>query len=176
MYEVYYQCPSRHRLLYSRESSIFIEASNSFTYRSTSQWMETNSWQGTNRCQTCGLRVSIETSFSIAPPLLALEFSRCNIEINHSIQINVHGDRHGYNLAGVVYFKPGESHFVSNIIMEDNQVWYYDGLLNGGQTVNMRPLDADPATSRGDQLCWHYYMSKTRDSYMPRGAMALYNK
>ena len=88
VYEVYYQCPSRHRFLYSQESSIFLEASNSFTYRSTSRWMETNSWQGTNRCQleTCGLRVSIEISFSIAPPLLALEFSRCNIEIDHSIK------------------------------------------------------------------------------------------
>ena len=35
------------------------------------------------------------------------------------------------NLAGIVYFQPGENHFVSNIVMEDNQVWYYDGLING---------------------------------------------
>ena len=146
VYEVYYQCPSHHRFQYYQGSSIFIEASNSFTYRSTSQWMETNSWQGTNRCHACGLRVSIETSFSIAPPLLALGFSRCDIEIDHSIKINVHEDLHRYNLAGVVYFKSGESHFVSNIIMEDNQIWYYDGLVNGGQMVNIRPLDADPAT------------------------------
>ena len=143
VYEVYYQCPSRHRFLYYQESSVFVEAFNSFTYRSTSQWMETNSWQGTNRCQACGLRVSIETTFSIAPPLLALKFSRCNMEIDHSITINVHEDLHRYNLAGVVYFKSGESHFVSNIIMEDNQIWYYDGLVNGGQMVNTRPLDAD---------------------------------
>ena len=120
VYEVYYQCPSHHRLLYSRDNSIFI--SNNFTYRSTSRWMETNSWQGTNLCQMCGLRVRIETNFTIAPPLLALEFSHCNIEIDHSLQINVQGDLHRYNLAGVVYFKPGESHFVSNIVTEDNQV------------------------------------------------------
>ena len=44
-----------------------------------------------------------------------------------------------------MYFK-SESHFVSNIIMEDNQIWYYDGLVNGGQMVNPIPLDADPAT------------------------------
>ena len=149
VYEVYYQCPSRHRFLYSQERSIFIGAHNSsFTYRSTSQWMESNSWQGTNRCQTCGLKVSIETSFSVAPPLLALEFSNCNIDIDHSIKITVDGDLHGYNLAGVVYFKSGESHFVSNIIMEDNQVWYYDGLINGGQMVHTRSLDADPAMLR----------------------------
>jgi len=30
--------------------------------------------------------------------------------------------------------------------MENSQVWYYDGLINGGQMVNTRPLDADPAT------------------------------
>jgi hypothetical protein len=91
-------------------------------------------------------------SFSVAPPLLALEFSRCNIEIDRSIKINVHGDLHGYSLAGVVYFKSGESHFVSNIIMEDNQVWYYDGLINGGQMVNLRQLDANSpmlSTCRG---------------------------
>ena len=107
--------------------------------------METNSWQGTNLCQTCGLKVRIETSFTTAPPLLALEFSRCNMEIDHSIKINVHGDLHRYKIAGVVYFKSGQSHFVSNVIMEDNQVWYYDGLINGGEMVNTRPLDADPA-------------------------------
>jgi hypothetical protein len=48
------------------------------------------------------------TNFSIAPPLLALEFSHCNIKIDHSLKINIHGDLHRYNLAGIVYFKPGE--------------------------------------------------------------------
>ena len=115
VYEVYYQCPSSHRFLYSQENSNFIQASNNFTYRSTSWWMETNSWLGTNLFQTCGLRVRIESRFSMAPPLLAFEFSCCDIEIDHSIKINVHGDLHRYNLAGVMYFKTGESHFVSNI-------------------------------------------------------------
>jgi hypothetical protein len=161
VYEVYYQCPSRHRLLYSRDKSIFIQISNNFTYRSTSQWMETNSWQGTNLCQVCGLRVKIETNFCTAPPLLALEFSRCKIEIDHSLKINVHGDLHRYNLAGIVYFKPGESHFVSNIVMEDNWVWYYDGLINGGQMVHARPLGADPAllsTCRGGSAVLALYV------------------
>jgi hypothetical protein len=150
VYETYYQCPSesRHRFLYSRDASIFIQAfSRSFTYRTTSQWMETNSWQGTNLCHTCGLRVRIEISFSIAPPLLALEFSGLKIEIDRSIKINVNGVLHGYNLAGIVYFKSGESHFVSNI-MQDDQVWYYDGLINGGQMVNLSQCAAaasDPA-------------------------------
>jgi hypothetical protein len=35
--------------------------------------------------------------------------------------------------------------------MEDNQVWYYDGLINGGQMENMRPLNADPATLKVDE-------------------------
>ena len=47
VYEVYYQCPSHHRFLYSQDNSIFIQASNNFMYRSMSQWMETNSWPGT---------------------------------------------------------------------------------------------------------------------------------
>ena len=64
VYEVYYQRPSHHRLLYSWDNSIFI--SNNFTYRSMSRWMETNSWQGTNLCQVCGLRVRIETNFTIS--------------------------------------------------------------------------------------------------------------
>ena len=55
VYEVYYQCPSRHRFLYSQDKSIFIQISNNFTYRSMSQWMETNSWQRTNLCQACSL-------------------------------------------------------------------------------------------------------------------------
>lgn len=143
VYEAYYQCPSRHRFPCSRNNSIFFQVSNKFP--STSRWMETNSWQGTNLCQTCGLRVRIETNFSIAPPLLALEFSRRDMEIDHSLKINVHGNLHRYNLAGVVYFKPEESHFVSNIVTEDNWVWYYDGLINRGQMMHTRPLGADPA-------------------------------
>jgi hypothetical protein len=165
IYEVYYQCPSRHMHLYSQDNSVFISVSNNFAYRSTSQWMEINSWVGTNICQTlaCGLRVRIETKFSIAPPLLALEFSHCNLEIDHSFKINVHGDLHKYNLSGVVYFKPGENHFVSNIVMEDNKVWYYDGLTNGGQMMHMRPLQvgADPAilsTCRGGSAVLALYV------------------
>ena len=109
----------------------------------------------------CGLRVRIETNFAKAPPLLALEFSHCNIEIDHSLKINDHGDFHRYDLAGVVYFKPGESHFVSNIVMEDNQVWYYDSLINGGQTVYTRPLGADPAmlsNCRGGSAVLAFYI------------------
>ena len=67
------------------------------------------------------------------------------MEIDHSLKINVHGNLHRYNLAGVVYFKPEESHFVSNIVTEDNWVWYYDGLINRGQMMHTRPLGADPA-------------------------------
>ena len=45
-----------------------------------------------------------------------------------------------------MYFKPGENHFVSNIITEDNYLWYYDGLINGGKMMYRRPLGADPVT------------------------------
>ena len=62
-----------------------------------------------------------------------------------------------------MYFKSGENHFVSNIIMEDNQVWYYDasGLIIGGQMVNTRRLDADPAmlsTCRGGSAVLALYV------------------
>ena len=65
-----------------------------------------------------------------------LEFSGCNVKIDCSIKINVHGDLHAYNLAGVVYLKSEASHFVSNIVMQNNQVWYYNGLISGGEMVN----------------------------------------
>ena len=45
--------------------------------------------------------------------------------------------------------------------MEDNQVWYYDGLINGGQMVNTRQLDADPAmlsTCRGGSAVLALYV------------------
>jgi hypothetical protein len=84
--------------------------------------METNSWRGLTAAKHAvsesAFKLKVESTFSIAPPLLALEFSRCNMEIDHSITINVHENLHRYNLAGVMYFKSGESHFVSNIIME----------------------------------------------------------
>ena len=51
-------------------------------------------------------------------------------------------------LAGIVYSKPGENHLVSNIVMEDtedNQVWYYDPLINGGMQDHLDRLVTVPS-------------------------------
>ncbi|KAF8876595.1 hypothetical protein CPB84DRAFT_1646491, partial [Gymnopilus junonius] len=43
-----------------------------------------------------------------------------------------------YYLASVIYF--GHDHFTANIIKLDGQVWYYDGMTNGGRMKFMGSL------------------------------------
>ena len=47
IYRTYYQCPNNHQQLYSQSLSIYMAKGNS-PFKSTAEWMQTNSQQGTN--------------------------------------------------------------------------------------------------------------------------------
>ena len=64
--------------------------------------------------------MNVETTFMTAPPLLILEFSNSEIEIDHCHDIKRFDETHKYDLAGVIYYR--DEHFISNIITTDKQV------------------------------------------------------
>ncbi|KAF8809973.1 hypothetical protein BYT27DRAFT_7093289 [Phlegmacium glaucopus] len=143
IYETHHRCPDNHRDLYSEGYKLYMsKACAHFT--STSEWMRENSHQATNSCRTCGQAVNIETTFVTAPPLVILEFSNSNIEIDHCLEIKQFNETHKYNLAGVIYYRNTDEHFISNIITADKQLWFYDGLNTGSQLINSGSLLSCP--------------------------------
>ena len=151
IYQTYYQCPDNpiHRKLHSEFYTIYMSKGWA-PFRSTSEWMQTNSQQRTNCCESCYQPVNIETTFVVPPPLLVLEFSSSTTDTDHSLELTHLGELHRYNIAGVIYYR--DYHFISHIITPDKQIWFYDGLNTEGQMLYLGSLEAHQpllTTSRG---------------------------
>ena len=54
------------------------------------------------------------------------------IDIDDEFELLHLGQPYKYNLAGVVYYKNAEQHFVSIVVTSNKQLWFYDGMGNGG--------------------------------------------
>ena len=67
IYHTYYRCPDNYRQFYSQSHSIYMTKGRS-PFKLTTEWMQSNSQRGTNRCGTCDKPVNINISF-VAPPL-----------------------------------------------------------------------------------------------------------
>ena len=132
IYHTYYRCPDNHQQFYSQSHSIYMTKWRS-PFKLTTEWMQSNSQWGTNRCGTCDKPVNINISFVAPLPLLVLELSGSGIEVDDTIEVTHLGQPHKYNLAGIVYYKSADQHFVSNIITQDNQLWSYDGMRDGSR-------------------------------------------
>ena len=160
IYETCHRCPNGHGDFYSEGYKLYMTKACA-DFKSTSEWMEINSYNATNSCRTCGQAVDIETAFVTAPPLVILEFSNSSIKIDHCLEIKLSDEIHKYELAGVVYYR--DEHFVSNIITADKQLWYYDGLTTGSQLVYSGSLFSSPqlTTCRGGSASAAFYIRVT---------------
>jgi hypothetical protein len=166
IYRTYYQCPDNHQQLHSQSHTIYLSRGRS-PFKSTTEWMQSNSQQGTNKCGTCDKPVNINISFIEPPPLVILEFSGSEIDIDDSFEVAHLGQPHKYSLAGVVYYKDADQHFVSNIVTPDKQLWFYDGMSNGGHMSCLGPLAIhQPATRtqcRGGSASAAFYIISSSD-------------
>lgn len=131
--EFFYRCPNGHNLHHSNHNSALLNAVTT-SFASIAQWILIDTKQTTARCRECRHRVSIQLKFRRAPPILAFEFSaHPNIEINHSLSVQVENSVKIYYLAAVVYFS--DAHFTSQIITRDGRIWHYDGMSISNPTV-----------------------------------------
>jgi hypothetical protein len=162
VYRTYYRCPDDHRQIYSQSRTLYMPKGRS-PFKSTAEWMRSNSQQGTNRCHTCHKPVNINISFIFPPPLVILKFSSSEIEIDDGFEVIHLGQSHKYTLAGVIYYKDADHHFVSNIVTPYKQLWSYDGMRNGGRMSCLGPLPAhqdSPTTlCRGGSASAAFYVS-----------------
>ena len=166
IYRTYYRCPDNHQQLYSQSYTIILNRGRS-PFKSTAEWMQTNSQRGSNRCETCDKSVNIDVSFIIPPPLVILEVSgsESEIDINDSFEVAHLGQPHKYNLAGIVYYKDADRHFVSNIVMPDKQLWYYDSMSNGGHMscLGLLAMHHPVTRCRGGSACVAFYVISSRE-------------
>ena len=116
VYCTYFQCPDNHRQIHSQSHTLYLPKGSS-PFKSTAEWMQNN--LGTNCCGSCCKLVNINISFVVPPPLVILEISDSEIDIDVSFEVVHLGQPHKYTLVGVVYYKGAEQHFVSDFVTPD---------------------------------------------------------
>ena len=84
-------------------------------------------------CRRCSKDVFIINEYVSAPPLLAVEVSGHDIQIDNQISIKVEDVQYTYTMIGIVYY--GDDHFTARIILEDKQIWFHDGITTGHNTI-----------------------------------------
>jgi len=62
-------------------------------------------------CRQCSEKLFIYQEFVSVKPLLALEFSGHEIQIDNQILVKIDNVEHSYSLAGIVYY--GSDHFTA---------------------------------------------------------------
>ena len=145
--KTYYQCENEHRdrvrCEYSAACGIGVNPNHCM---SLSQWMFPQPELSPRSCSSCAEELFIYNEFVSAQPLLALEFSGHRLKIDNQISIRIENTReHIYNLVGIIYY--GDDHFTARIILEDEQIWFHDGITtrqtmqyDGSLTLNCPEL------------------------------------
>ena len=123
----YYQCQNGHRdhVQYGNSGAYSVGV-NLHGYTSLSQWMSPQPENSPRCCPYCTEELTFYQKFVSAPPLVALEFAGHPIEIDNQISIKIENLEYSYNLVGIVYY--GSEHFTAQIILEDGQIWFHDGV------------------------------------------------
>ena len=82
-----------------------------------------------NRCVNCNNILYKNSEYFTAPELLICHLPYTDVKINKSfIFCNKR-----YKLKGVVYY--GSNHYTSCIILENNSIWYHDGIQTGSSMI-----------------------------------------
>ena len=96
-------------------------------------WMSTLSEETNITCSSCTEKLVMNHKFMYPSlPLIALDFSGHNIQINYDFDVSIDDRNIQYKLCGIIYF--GDSHFTSRILY-DNMVWFHDSVVTGQTTI-----------------------------------------
>ena len=77
----------------------------------------------------CSIRMTESLSYNQPPKILVMEYPDQNIKSSHTITYNTNGQTETLRLRGIIYH--GNYHFVSQIISNEGNVWYHDGMTTG---------------------------------------------
>jgi hypothetical protein len=85
-----------------------------------------------SQCQICNKHLVMTYTFSVIPPVLALDFEGLETSISPIVDVydNCSGcSGHYLYLKGIIYY--ADSHYTSRSIYNQDQVWFHDGILTG---------------------------------------------
>ena len=130
----YRQCENGHkRQIQNTDSAAYSIGVNPNRHRTMSQCIMSQPELSPRSCRQCSKDVFIINEYVSAPPLLAIEVSGHEIQLDNQISIKVENVQYTYTLVGIVYY--GDDHFTARIILEDGQVWFHDGITTGCNTI-----------------------------------------
>jgi hypothetical protein len=134
VHKTYRQCENRHKHheqnLYSGAYSIGV---NPNRHRTISQCIMSQPELSPRSCRQCSHSVFIINEFAVAPPLLAIDISGHDLQLDNETYVKVGNVQYTYTLIGIVYY--GDDHFTARIILEDGQIWFHDGITTGRNTI-----------------------------------------
>lgn len=147
-------CDAQHETRQSRVKTALLAATNvARNYRSIKEWMENYEelWRDQHVvCRECGGPISHTRKFTRAPKILGFDFEGAmQFEVNPCITIQVEDRRCKYDLRGIIYF--GDSHYASRVVVNQNQVWFHDGISTGRNMIydGLLTPNLDLSTCRG---------------------------
>ncbi|KDR66273.1 hypothetical protein GALMADRAFT_81092, partial [Galerina marginata CBS 339.88] len=137
-----YICANNHVRRLNSHSN-FVVMSGARSHISTSSWASGPNEETAHLCHRCGYEVYIKHEFLVLPSILVFDFSGHHLNIDPTIQITHNGSNYRFRLAGIIYF--GQAHFISQIILQDGQVWLHDGITTGRNMTYKGLITPNPA-------------------------------
>jgi len=98
-------------------------------YGSIQQWVNTPSLPICRRCRVCNNFYAQVLDYIDLPKIITFELRDKTTVLNTIVSVKQLSDADfDYRLAEIVYF--GNTHFITHIIKQDGQIWFYDGITH----------------------------------------------
>ena len=93
-------------------------------------------------CTACKIKLHMGRHFQSIPKLFVISVpDEITFTVTKTISMSfADGVIKHYSLSGLIYY--GQAHFVSRFIDKFNNVWFHDGMLNGGQSQLEREISS----------------------------------
>jgi hypothetical protein len=76
------------------------------------------------KCNLCERNLYRKFKFAYALPIIALDISGHQVEIDSRFNVTINEEEHTYILRGIIYFS--NYHFTSRIVYENGMTWFHD--------------------------------------------------
>ena len=156
-------CEESHTTIIHTMPSCLITLTN-LNGRSLQTWINNSHDTTQQACPTCHKHRTRQIRLLHPTPLLAFEFPAEHTITDPVLTIAVYNQPTQYTLKGIIYF--GHSHFTSQIILNDNSVWYHDGMTTGHKLLYHGQINiiSDLMKCQGRQACAAIYVANQTSS------------
>jgi hypothetical protein len=96
---------------------------------SVTDWMHDLKEETNVTCSYCLEKMKIAHRFLLPLPLIVLDVSSNQLQIDATFSLLVNNEECTYGLQGIVYY--GDSHFTARVVSKSGMVWFHDGIATG---------------------------------------------